>query len=208
MARKTRPSRTYCKGKTAKGKRCRGQAKKGTDRCPHHTAPVKHRTKLEIDIEENKGKMRGLFLGVINVGAGRDAACREAGISRQTLWEWIKRGGEGEEPFTSFLDDLQKAEGRDKIEYLQAIHRAAKAGKWRAAAWALERRWPKEFGMHYLRADVNVTTSKPDLSGLTDEELALARTLMDKVKHRGATDGQAAEVQRPDKQHQPKDPEQ
>lgn len=94
-----------------------------------------------------------VILAVIAMGGGKSAACAQAGIDRSTLRAWEKRGEQGKEPYASFVTDLRKAEHADKVTYLSAVNGAAKKGDWRAASWALEKRYPGEFGN---RVDIHV----------------------------------------------------
>lgn len=110
------------------------------------------------------------LLAVIAVGAGRNAAAAQAGISAETLRRYEKLGAEAvakreaDEQLTErdlfwadFHDQLLKAETSVKVYALGLIKRAAagdpeskRAGDWRAAAWLLERLYPREFGKHHV----------------------------------------------------------
>lgn len=83
------------------------------------------------------------------VGASLEGAARYAGISYNTLNNWRQgRGfpaGTKAEEKQEFLDRLTRAESAVELDYLVGIQKAAK-DDWRAAAWWLERRRPKEYG--------------------------------------------------------------
>lgn len=151
------------------------------------------RSLLEKDDAIGGQRLRSQLLAVIRVGAGKAAACRTVGIGQSTLERWLMIGRrelmailEAREDFAEvdaeslplyarFAWDFDKAEGADKVVYLSAINKAAREGDWRAAAWGLERRWPKEFGPkgeHH-----HVVSKGPDLSKLSDEELERWREL-------------------------------
>jgi len=83
------------------------------------------------------------FLGA---GAYIETAASAAGVSKQTLYNWLRLGSEGQEPYDSFLDAVEKAQGEADIRDLKTIRDAASKGVWQAAAWRLERRHPGEWG--------------------------------------------------------------
>jgi hypothetical protein len=83
-----------------------------------------------------------------SVAAGNyfETAAAAAGISRQTLSEWLQRGETGEQPFKVFADALKRAEARAEAE---AVHNVRKAGLdprfWAAEMTYLERRHPDRY---------------------------------------------------------------
>ena len=97
------------------------------------------------------------LLSAIAKGATHSLACSYAGIARQTLGEWIKKG----EPllflheeqievhedriYYDFYCDLKRVEAYAAIKWLEKIDQAANV-HWQAAAWKLERRHPEEYG--------------------------------------------------------------
>lgn len=97
----------------------------------------------------------------IRMGATYEHACKFAGISYQTFNEW--REGRGYPQGTSadakreFSDAIQKAEGEAVIGWLAKIEAAAKDGAWQAAAWKLERRYPKDYGRSNIDVNLNAT---------------------------------------------------
>ena len=83
----------------------------------------------------------------ILTGAYKEHAAAAAGISNATLYEWIRRGNlpKAVEPFKSFAIAVRVAEGEDIVNATKAITEAG--GKdWKAVAWKLERKFPKQFG--------------------------------------------------------------
>lgn len=103
------------------------------------------------------------IMQAIRVGATYDLAAMYGGISYQTLRNWIKRGEaeaerrqnprvkpdteqwKKEQDFVKFIDALRDAEGDAAIKWLAMIDKAA-IEQWQAAAWKLERRYPKDYG--------------------------------------------------------------
>lgn len=98
-------------------------------------------------------------------GNFRETAAADAGIDARTLRSWMKQAAEiadrvldenGELPpdaeltdheraVMSLASDVQAAEAEMQTRALLKINKAADTD-WRAAAWTLERRFPKQFG--------------------------------------------------------------
>ena len=96
-------------------------------------------SKLTADVQEK-------LLAVIKLGAYRAAACDFAGITPETLRNWLRRGeAEGEGPCFELATQLKQAEASACIKALGTIRTAMEAN-WQAAAWFLERKRPKEWG--------------------------------------------------------------
>jgi len=86
------------------------------------------------------------------IGAGNYTirACQAVGIGRTTYDDWLRRGeadeGQGVESiYRSFRGDIKKAESDSIAKNVALIGEAAKK-EWQAAAWLLERKYPKEWG--------------------------------------------------------------
>lgn len=95
-------------------------------------------TKLTPDIQEK-------ILTVIKLGAYRAAACDFAGITAETLRNWIRRGeNEGVGPYWEFAAAIKQAEASACLKALGTIRNAMEQ-EWQAAAWFLERKRPKEW---------------------------------------------------------------
>lgn len=84
----------------------------------------------------------------IEAGNYRATAAAAAGVHRNRLAEWEKRGASGEEPYAEFACALQTAEAKAEVALLAAIHGAQPgvtgshgADLWQAKAWMLERRF-------------------------------------------------------------------
>jgi hypothetical protein len=71
-------------------------------------------------------------------GEQRTDAAAHAGIHHDTFYDWLGN--------PTFSDAIEKAEAEAKIRAVGQIVRAAQGGTWQAAAWWLERRYPKQFG--------------------------------------------------------------
>jgi hypothetical protein len=86
----------------------------------------------------------------IRLGATYELACKSAGISYDTLNNWRKGksfpAGTTKAEKVQFFDAIEKAEGDAVLHWLGKIEDAANEGTWQAAAWKLERRYPREYG--------------------------------------------------------------
>lgn len=78
-------------------------------------------------------------LAILTVGCSRKTAAKYIGFSYQTLLREIRAS-------ETFQAEVQKAEEESEVFYLNRIRTAAgKDQYWRAAAWALERRFPNRY---------------------------------------------------------------
>ncbi len=78
----------------------------------------------------------------IKLGATYDMASKAGGVTSRTLRGWLadaKRNGD-DSPFHSLRQDILTADGASGINALACVQKAAKDGKWQAAAWLLERK--------------------------------------------------------------------
>jgi len=86
---------------------------------------------------EKKGKI----LGVLAVGCSRRVAAAYVGCSVPTIRNTALRDPD-------FAKKLGRAENQAEISYLRQIQKAAeKEQYWRAAAWVLERRNPRDYAL-------------------------------------------------------------
>lgn len=76
------------------------------------------------------------------LGMKPDMAAQYAGISRRTLYHWLRRGeNDPDSIFGAFRRAYKAGVSRCAVRALHAINEAAEAGHWRASAWLLERRF-------------------------------------------------------------------
>lgn len=94
----------------------------------------------------------------IATGAYKEHAAAAAGVPSRTMHDWMNRGEgpDADEPYLSFAMDVRRAEGKDIVQTTAAITKAEKKD-WKAAAWKLERKFPKQFG-----AKLNIETEVQD----------------------------------------------
>ena len=88
------------------------------------------------------------------LGMKKEYACPIAGITVETFNTWIYQK-------SGFFELIRKAEAEGMQANLDRIERAADK-QWQAAAWNLERKWPKLFA----KTELVKIESHPDLSDI------------------------------------------
>lgn len=81
----------------------------------------------------------------VSVGIDVESACQREGIGRRTLYEWVRRGETGEEPYLSFALAMERAQAVVTARITRNVIKASKED-WRAGAWWLERRRNSVYG--------------------------------------------------------------
>lgn len=92
------------------------------------------------------------IIDAVGRGLPRDTSAKLARISPSTLYDWLARGRNGEEPYAEFLERVKAAEAKGEDELVAIVRAAAKdtderRGQWQAAAWLLERRRPEAYAL-------------------------------------------------------------
>lgn len=107
------------------------------------------------------------LIQAIQMGATYELACQYAAITIDTMNNWMKKSKTAKEndPFFGFFDSVKEAEGKAVVGWLAKIEKAANDGSWQAAAWKLERRYPRQYGKTV------VENHNRDLNKLSDDEL-------------------------------------
>lgn len=83
----------------------------------------------------------------IAMGHYLDTAAQLAGIHRNTVNLWLKRGRkESKGKYHDFLVAIKRALAEAEKKDVDIINSAASSGIWQAAAWKLERRYPDRWG--------------------------------------------------------------
>lgn len=110
-------------------------------------------TKLTKDIQDK-------IVSAIRLGNYMETAAAYAGISKDTLYAWLKRGQREKEKkekdpsyeipkyerqFVRFSDAVEKALAEAEMRDVMIIYEASKE-QWQAAAWRLERKFPDRWG--------------------------------------------------------------
>lgn len=90
-------------------------------------------------------KLQERVVGFVRAGAYVETAAAAAGISKETLYSWLRRGAAGEAPFAAFAEAVEEAQALAEMRDLALIGKAAET-EWTAAAWRLERKFPDRYG--------------------------------------------------------------
>lgn len=128
----------------------------------------------------NKGRpskltaeLQSRICDAIRAGNYIETASAYAGISKDTLYNWMKKGArekervagtsrsirKKEQIYVDFSDAVEKALAEAEVRDLIIISNAAK-NDWKAAAWKLERKFPKKWGRkEQVSADIKTEHS-------------------------------------------------
>jgi transposase len=106
------------------------------------------------------------IIDLIRAGNYIETASSCVGISKNTLYDWLKRGArekqrtdgkisKNEEIYVRFSDAVEKAIAEAEARDVMIIANASK-NDWKASAWRLERKFPNKWGRkEHLTADIN-----------------------------------------------------
>ena len=126
----------------------------------------------------------------IAAGNYMETAALYAGVCKDTLYQWLKRGRsgkKGDKRYAEFARVVDEALARSEVRDVALIAKAAEQ-HWQAAAWRLERRYPARWGRRdQVRHEHDTPDGQPfpvrlDLSALSDQELAALKALVAKAK--------------------------
>ena len=91
-------------------------------------------------------ELQNQIVDAIKAGAYVETAAAYAGVSKVTLYDWMKRRRRDEgKKFVDFLNAVEKALAASEIRDVMTITKAADL-HWQAAAWRLERKNPSRWG--------------------------------------------------------------
>lgn len=110
----------------------------------------KPKKKVPVSVSKLTPDVQDAVLAHIMRGSYIETACGAVGIARGTLYEWLRKGTLGQEPYKSFQIAMHAARDACEAEALDCILGAAKRD-WKAAAWFLE----KTFGRKYAGISVS-----------------------------------------------------
>lgn len=151
-------------------------------------------TKLTPELQDR-------IVQAIRAGAYIETAAAYAGVSKDTLYQWLKRGARSKSGiYRQFSDAVEKALAEAEMRDVMLVGRAAETN-WQAAAWRLERKFPERWGR---RDRVSMEhsgevhhTHKIDLSKLSDEELTELERIAEKLSGGGLGPGGDTEGEGP-----------
>jgi len=115
-------------------------------------------------------------------GLTKNLACAHAGISAALLDSWMRKGENGDPKFVQAWRTIGAAESEAATAMLEVVGGAATGGgsydgtvqDWKAAAWMLERRFPREYGR-------TVQETEHAVRAETEEDKALLDKLLGKT---------------------------
>lgn len=131
----------YCSATTAQGRDCRRWAVQGSTLCASHLGRTARPTLLTDDVAE-------LIVSMLRAGNYMHVAAVAAGITRQTLDDWLRRGRSDaaiDAPYRRLREQVAKARAEGEARNVARIAKAATTS-WQAAAWMLERSYPERWG--------------------------------------------------------------
>ena len=108
----------------------------------------------------------------MRLGASVEQAAAYAGITRQTLYNWLASTSTH---YKALQHEVEVAKGSRAVGWLQALQLKAKSADrdaWKAAAWLLERTLPDQFGP---RGQVALSRGVDALPDVAELEAAAAR---------------------------------
>jgi transposase len=122
------------------------------------------------------------IVGTLRLGNYVEHAASYAGISRGTLYNWLKKGDEArakrengaeldevEERYARFSEDVDNARATAVVRNVSIIQQAAQTN-WQAAGWWLERTAPQHFGRQ-MRTEVSGPNQGPVQVSVSRDEL-------------------------------------
>ena len=122
------------------------------------------------------------IVGTLRLGNYVEHAASYAGISRGTLYNWLKKGDEArakrehgaeldevEERYARFSEDVDNARAAAVVRNVSIIQQAAQTN-WQAAGWWLERTAPQHFGRQ-MRTEVSGPNKGPVQVSVSRDEL-------------------------------------
>lgn len=149
-------------------------------------------------------KVENVIVAAVERGNYIETAAALAGVSKNTLYDWLKRGAREAERLDRFPDEKPDKKEKRYMDFSDALTRALAVAEdkdvqnidkaaeedWRASAWRLERRNSERWGKKDS-LDANLqhsgkgggavqTESKIDLSNLSNEELTLLGSIIAK----------------------------
>jgi hypothetical protein len=116
------------------------------------------------------GEKKQIFLESLREGNFISTACRAAGIDKNTLLDWLCKGGDerytrairhedAPEPYRTFVEEVLEAEAAAEVHAVKQVKQAGDRD-WRAASWMLERRHGRRWGARDTRMGIQSADGK------------------------------------------------
>ncbi len=133
-------------------------------------------------------EVRDRIVQAIKAGNYMETAAAYAGISKDTLYTWLRRGAsEADGAYAEFAAAVDQALASAETRDVALIGQAAEK-EWQAAAWRLERKFPDRWGRRY-KHEVEATAGRGSLEGLL-EQLGFIRKTRDEAALPPASEGE------------------
>lgn len=92
-------------------------------------------------------EVHATIVKLLALGNYLETAAALAGVSRSTVFAWLRRGAEESDGiYFDFLVAARTAAAQSEATDLAIIQMAARRGDWKAAAWRLQHRFPSRWG--------------------------------------------------------------
>jgi transposase len=126
---------------------------------------------------------RDRVIQAISAGCTYQLAADFAGVTRSTLWAWLKKGEDPKEKsYHTFLNDIKRAEAEGAMVHLGNIQQAS-VKDWKASAWMMERRHGfHRDGVQNQQPKEEATTLPSNMLELLREQAKDLKRSMDKAE--------------------------
>ena len=130
------------------------------------------------------------FLQCLQKGLNIRDSLLIAEINEATYYAWLRYSKAEKAGFEDFVYRVARARINTKETMLEAVQKAANADDkraWRAAAWLLEKSFPKEYGSELVREfqDEDIITAPVEYDEMQDEELIkMADRILSRAKEK------------------------
>jgi hypothetical protein len=109
--------------------------------------PKRRRPRSELALTD---ATREKIIGYLRIGSDVTIAALAAGIHRDTFYGWCERGRAGEEPFATFLDQVEEARALHEVMLAGHVYAACRgddklARNWKQNIEVLARRYPERW---------------------------------------------------------------
>jgi predicted site-specific integrase-resolvase len=112
-----------------------------------------------------------LICGHLKEGNYDVVAAQAAGITRQTFYNWIRKGkAQREGIYFDFYRRVEEAKSQGEVELITTIRKASNR-TWTAAAWILERSRPQRWALHKAKENAVEFWKKELLELLKDGDI-------------------------------------
>lgn len=158
------------------------------------------RPKREV-IKRMTPEVQDSIIKSVRAGAYLETAAAYAGIDKYLLLRWLKIGrARPKGVYGRFVEAIERAWAESEIRDVHAIGKATEHS-WQAAAWRLERRFPKRWGRQE-RVEVSGPDGGPiavdvqtlDLAKLSTAELQALETILVRALPAGEEETDVEEV--------------